>query len=108
MIGHIGLKCMEYIPEIVPVLITVLKDETPAVARQAIRCGRDIFTCTLFKVALQVSSNQLARHEKFISHMKCSKMLPKSILTDSFPCKISCLYCSPLCASTVGDITTIS
>lgn len=56
MVGHIGLKCMEYIPEIVPVLITVLKDEIPAVARQAIRCGIDMFTWTLFKVAVQVST----------------------------------------------------
>lgn len=53
MVGHVGLKCMKYIPEIVPVLITVLKDEIPAVARQAIRCGIDMFTWTLFKVAVQ-------------------------------------------------------
>ncbi|KAL3536521.1 hypothetical protein ACH5RR_004982 [Cinchona calisaya] len=53
MIGDIGLRCTEYIPEIVPVLIPVLKDDTPAVARQAIRCGMEIFRSILFKVALQ-------------------------------------------------------
>lgn len=51
------MKCTEYIPEIVPVLIPVLKDDTPAVARQAIRCGMEIFRSILFKVALQVSEN---------------------------------------------------
>lgn len=53
MIGDIGLKFTESIPEIVPVLMPVLKDDTPAVARQAIRCGMEIFRYVLFKVALQ-------------------------------------------------------
>ncbi|KAL2541488.1 HEAT repeat-containing protein [Abeliophyllum distichum] len=53
MIGKIGLKHLEFLPEIVPVLVTVLKDEAPAVARQAIACGIDIFRCTLVKVAVQ-------------------------------------------------------
>ena len=57
MIGDIGLKFAESIPEIVPVLIPVLKDDTPAVARQAIRCGMEIFRYVLFKVALQVNWN---------------------------------------------------
>ncbi|XP_027065650.2 uncharacterized protein [Coffea arabica] len=60
MIGDIGLKFAESIPEIVPVLIPVLKDDTPAVARQAIRCGMEIFRYVLFKVALQgMYSNEL-------------------------------------------------
>ncbi|KAL7169640.1 hypothetical protein ACSBR2_034642 [Camellia fascicularis] len=53
MIGDIGLKHMEFIPDIIPVLITVLKDGTPAVARQAITCGIDLFRSTLVKVAIQ-------------------------------------------------------
>ncbi|CAA2998893.1 symplekin isoform X1 [Olea europaea subsp. europaea] len=53
MIGQIGLKNLEFLPEIVPVLITVLNDDTPAVARQAIACGIDIFRSTLVKVAIQ-------------------------------------------------------
>ncbi|CAK9133852.1 unnamed protein product [Ilex paraguariensis] len=53
IIGHIGLKHVELLPEIVPVLIIVLRDGTPAVARQAITCGIDLFRCTLIRVAIQ-------------------------------------------------------
>ncbi|XP_058214534.1 uncharacterized protein LOC131326009 [Rhododendron vialii] len=53
MVGDIGLKHIEFIPEIVPVLITLLKDGTPAVARQAIACGVELFRSTLLKVAIQ-------------------------------------------------------
>lgn len=54
IIGEIGLKHLEFLPEIVPALVDVLKDDTPAVARQAISCGIDIFRCSLVKVAIQV------------------------------------------------------
>ena len=54
MIGEIGLKHFEFLPEIVPVLITVLSDATPAVARQAITCGIELFRSILEKVAIQV------------------------------------------------------
>ncbi|KAI3474213.1 hypothetical protein Pfo_029001 [Paulownia fortunei] len=53
MIGEIGLKHLELLPEIIPALVDVLKDNTPAVARQAITCGIDIFRCSLVKVAIQ-------------------------------------------------------
>ncbi|KAL6574602.1 hypothetical protein OROMI_011887 [Orobanche minor] len=53
IIGEIGLKHLELLPEIVPALVNVLKDDTPAVARQAISCGIDIFRCSLVKVAIQ-------------------------------------------------------
>ncbi|XP_059305368.1 uncharacterized protein LOC132056978 [Lycium ferocissimum] len=53
MVGYIGFKHGEFLPDIVPVLISALKDGTPAVARQAITCGIDIFRCTLVKVAIQ-------------------------------------------------------
>ncbi|KAF8394916.1 hypothetical protein HHK36_018855 [Tetracentron sinense] len=53
MIGEIGLKHMEFLPEMLPVLMTFLKDETPAVVRQAITSGTDLFRCTLENVAIQ-------------------------------------------------------
>lgn len=56
MIGEIGLKHLELLPEIIPALLDVLKDNTPAVVRQAITCGIDIFRCSLVKVAVQVGS----------------------------------------------------
>lgn len=56
MIGEIGSKWLELLPEIVPVLISLLDDGTPAVARQSITCAIDLFHCILEKVAIQVSS----------------------------------------------------
>ncbi|KAL7095344.1 hypothetical protein ACP275_10G018300 [Erythranthe tilingii] len=53
MIGEIGLKHLELLPEIIPALVDVLKDDTPAVARQAITCGIDIFRSSLVKVTIQ-------------------------------------------------------
>lgn len=53
IVGSIGFKHGELLPDIIPVLISALKDETPAVSRQAITCGIDIFRCTLVKVAIQ-------------------------------------------------------
>lgn len=53
MIGEIGLKHLEFVPEIVPVLMLVLEDLVPAVARQAITCGISLFRATLEKLAIQ-------------------------------------------------------
>ncbi|XP_042050087.1 uncharacterized protein LOC121795614 isoform X2 [Salvia splendens] len=53
MIGEIGLKHLQLLPEIIPALVNVLKDDTPAVARQAISCGFDIFRYSLVNVAIQ-------------------------------------------------------
>lgn len=53
MLGEIGLMHVDFLPEIVPSLINVLSDGTPAVARQAITSGSDLFRCVLEKVALQ-------------------------------------------------------
>ncbi|KAJ1396171.1 Symplekin/Pta1, N-terminal [Sesbania bispinosa] len=53
MVGEIGLKNTEFLPDIVPVLIDVLDDDTPAVVRQAILCGIDLFRSTLEKIAIQ-------------------------------------------------------
>ncbi|KAL1368636.1 hypothetical protein HN51_022800 [Arachis hypogaea] len=53
MVGEIGLKNTEFLPDIVPVLIEVLDDDTPAVVRQVILLGIDLFRSTLEKIALQ-------------------------------------------------------
>ncbi|KAL5550451.1 hypothetical protein UlMin_000627 [Ulmus minor] len=53
IIGEIGLKHVNFLPEIVPGLISVLNDPTPAVARQAITCGIDLFRSTLQKITIQ-------------------------------------------------------
>lgn len=55
MIGDIGIKQLEFLPEMVPVLISVLNDESPQVARQAIACGIDLFRHTFVRFAMQVS-----------------------------------------------------
>lgn len=54
ILGEIGSKYVELLPEIVPILIKSLEDETPAVVRQVIACGADLFSSTLEKVAVQV------------------------------------------------------
>ncbi|XP_010423951.1 PREDICTED: uncharacterized protein LOC104708990 [Camelina sativa] len=53
ILGEIGLKYVELLPEIVPLLIKSLEDETPAVARQVIACVADLFRSTLERVAVQ-------------------------------------------------------
>lgn len=55
VIGDVGLKHIQFLPDIVPVLMSVVNDDTPAVARQAISCGLDLFRCTLEKLAVQVN-----------------------------------------------------
>lgn len=52
MIEELGLKYLEYLPDMVPVLIAFLKDDTPAVARQAVSTGTNLFRNTLEEVAL--------------------------------------------------------
>ncbi|OMO85062.1 hypothetical protein CCACVL1_10448 [Corchorus capsularis] len=53
IIGEIGVKHVEFAPQIAPFLITVLEDDTPAVARQSISSSIDLFRRTLEKVAIQ-------------------------------------------------------
>ncbi|CAH9061330.1 unnamed protein product [Cuscuta europaea] len=53
MLAPIGIKHIELLPEIMPLLITSLKDDTPAVARQSIICGIEIFRSLLLKVTVQ-------------------------------------------------------
>ncbi|KAM7271711.1 hypothetical protein ACFE04_030925 [Oxalis oulophora] len=53
IVGGIGLRHLEFLPDIVPVLINTLEDATPAVARQAIICGIDLFRSTLENIVIQ-------------------------------------------------------
>ncbi|KAK4253268.1 hypothetical protein QN277_010592 [Acacia crassicarpa] len=53
MLGEIGSKNTEFLPDIIPVLLAVLDDDTPAVVRQAISCGINLFHSTLEKIAIQ-------------------------------------------------------
>lgn len=55
MIGEIGLKHIDLLPQIVPLLITVLTDDTPAVVRQSITCAIDLFRISLVKIAMKVT-----------------------------------------------------
>lgn len=57
---------MEFLPEIVPELINVLSDGTPAVARQAIASGIELFRLTLEKVTIQVLNLFLRSLNSFI------------------------------------------
>ncbi|GJY68330.1 symplekin isoform X1, partial [Tanacetum coccineum] len=51
--GDVGLNNTELLPDIVPLLITLLRDGTPAVARQSITSGISLFRRALMKIALQ-------------------------------------------------------
>ncbi|XP_078445318.1 HEAT repeat-containing protein isoform X2 [Wolffia australiana] len=52
-INDIGQKNSELLPEMIPTLIHLLKDPTPAVARQAISSGTCLFQNMLVKIVLQ-------------------------------------------------------
>lgn len=45
---------MELLPDMVPTLISFLQDETPAIARQAITTGTNLFRFVLEKIVIQV------------------------------------------------------
>lgn len=68
---------MELLPEIVPLLIKSLEDETPAVARQVIACGVDLFRSTLERVAVQVVFLFLffRVRDLFFLHLVCKSLL---------------------------------
>ncbi|XP_076914378.1 uncharacterized protein LOC143573367 isoform X1 [Bidens hawaiensis] len=51
--GDVGLNNIDLLPDIVPLLLTLLRDGTPAVARQAITCGISLFRRALMKIAIQ-------------------------------------------------------
>ncbi|KAF0908600.1 hypothetical protein E2562_026648 [Oryza meyeriana var. granulata] len=53
MIGEVGLKYMAYLPNVMPCLLDLLNDETPAVARQAIKTGTTLFAKVLQQLVIQ-------------------------------------------------------
>ncbi|GAB2281263.1 hypothetical protein Dimus_015867 [Dionaea muscipula] len=57
MIGELGLRHLEFLPEIVPTLMNIMEDDVPAVVRQAISSGIDLFCATLSKVAVQTDES---------------------------------------------------
>jgi symplekin len=54
MIGEVGSKHTAYIPDVMPSLLDLLNDETPAVARQAVKTGTDLFAKVLQQLVIQV------------------------------------------------------
>ena len=58
-IEEIGLKAMEHSSVFMPVLLALLKDVEPTVARQSIVIGTKFFCSVLEELALQVSSLSL-------------------------------------------------
>jgi hypothetical protein len=54
MIGEVGSKHMVYIPEVMPSLLDLLNDDTPAVARQAVKTGTNLFAKVLQQLVIQV------------------------------------------------------
>ena len=59
-IEEIGLKAMEHSSVFMPVLLALLKDVEPTVARQSIVIGTKFFCSVLEELALQVSSLSLS------------------------------------------------
>ncbi|KAM3392508.1 hypothetical protein ACQJBY_013577 [Aegilops geniculata] len=53
MIGEIGSKHTVFIPDMMPCLLDLLNDETPAVARQAVKTGTDLFAKVLQELVIQ-------------------------------------------------------
>ncbi|KAI4968377.1 hypothetical protein ZWY2020_058032 [Hordeum vulgare] len=53
MIGEIGSKHTVFIPDMMPSLLDLLNDETPAVARQAVKTGTDLFAKVLQELVVQ-------------------------------------------------------
>ncbi|CAG7891074.1 unnamed protein product [Brassica rapa] len=53
ILGEVGLNYVELLPEIVPLFIKSLQDDTPAVVRQVIASASALFPSTLHKFALQ-------------------------------------------------------
>lgn len=53
IIGELGSKHMRYLPDMIPCLLHLLNDETPAVVRQAVKTGTNLFAKVLQKLAIQ-------------------------------------------------------
>lgn len=55
LVEEIGLKAMEHSSVLMPVLLTLLRDDDSNVAKQSIVSGSNIFCCVLEEMAFQVS-----------------------------------------------------
>jgi symplekin len=55
MIGAVGSKHMVHLPDMIPCLLHLLNDDTPAVARQAIKTGTTLFAKVLEHLVIQVT-----------------------------------------------------
>lgn len=66
MIGEVATKHIEVLPVMVPALISFLKDETPAVVRQAIKTGTFLFQYVLVKLAIKVIVEKLVLLQAYI------------------------------------------
>lgn len=53
IIGELGSKHMRYLPDMIPCLLHLLNDETPAVVRQAVKTGTNLFAKVLQKLVIQ-------------------------------------------------------
>jgi hypothetical protein len=54
IIGELGSKHMAYLPDMIPCLLHLLNDETPAVVRQAVKTGTSLFSKVLQKLVIEV------------------------------------------------------
>ena len=60
VIEEAGLKVLEHSAILMPVLLSLLKDADPVVARQSIVSGSKFFYAVLEDIAMQVSPSHLA------------------------------------------------
>ncbi|OEL15350.1 hypothetical protein BAE44_0023629 [Dichanthelium oligosanthes] len=61
IIGEVGSKHLVYLPDIIPCLLHLLNDETPAVVRQAIKTGTALFAKLLQHLVIQATGNEGVR-----------------------------------------------
>lgn len=93
MIGEIGLKNTEFLPDIVPVLIDVLDDDTPAVVRQAILCGIRLFRSTLEKIAIQVICFFLDSEQLLVQLIGVGTILMMDVIIIMQVLVLCCVWC---------------
>jgi len=72
-IEEIGLKAMEHSSVFMPVLLALLKDVEPTVARQSIVIGTKFFCSVLEELALQVSSLSLSHTHTHTHACTCAR-----------------------------------
>ncbi|PON68287.1 Symplekin/Pta [Parasponia andersonii] len=67
LVEEIGLKAMEHSSVLMPVFLTLLRDEHPIVARQSIISGSNIFSSVLEEMALQF--HRLGKVERWLEEL---------------------------------------